>query len=87
MSKANKVEQVIAQVELEEQVRDADVVVEVTETPTPAQLIAQYDGPSAAIRALTALGHPRGVVAKMLNKRYQHVRNVLITPLKRDELK
>jgi hypothetical protein len=33
---------------------------------------------SLAIRTLTAVGFSRGEVAKMLNKRYQHVRNVLI---------
>jgi len=37
---------------------------------------------SNAIRKLTALGHERKVVAKMLGIRYQHVRNVLITPIK-----
>jgi hypothetical protein len=46
-----------------------------------AELVAKYGDVSKAIRALTALGHDRGAVAKMLNKRYQHVRNVLITPI------
>jgi len=38
---------------------------------------------SAAIRKLTEAGKTRGEVAKMLNIRYQHVRNVLITPIKK----
>jgi len=38
---------------------------------------------SSAIRALTADGKTRGEVAKLLDIRYQHVRNVLITPIKK----
>jgi hypothetical protein len=47
------------------------------------QFIKDSGGVSKAIRILTADNWPRGVVAKMLNKRYQHVRNVLITPVKK----
>lgn len=46
-------------------------------------LIAKYGNVSKAIRALDADGYSRGAIAKMLNKRYQHVRNVLITPIKK----
>jgi hypothetical protein len=45
--------------------------------------IEEHGGVSKAIRALTAKEFSRGEVAKMLNKRYQHVRNVLITPIKK----
>lgn len=45
--------------------------------------IKECGGVSKAIRKLTNAGFERGEVAKMLNKRYQHVRNVLITPLKK----
>lgn len=38
---------------------------------------------SSAIRGLWAEGYSRSAIAKFLNKRYQHVRNVLITPLKK----
>jgi hypothetical protein len=38
---------------------------------------------SKAIRTLLSLGYKRGAVAKMLNIRYQHVRNVQIEPLKK----
>lgn len=41
---------------------------------------------SAKIRYLTSIGKKRGEIAKMLNIRYQHVRNVQITPLKKKEL-
>ena len=38
---------------------------------------------SGQIRFLHAQGLKRGTIAKMLGKRYQHVRNVLIAPLKK----
>lgn len=38
---------------------------------------------SDKIRQLLGLGMKRGDVAKALNVRYQHVRNVEITPIKR----
>lgn len=38
---------------------------------------------SAKIRFLNAQGLSRGAIAKALNIRYQWVRNVLITPLKK----
>jgi hypothetical protein len=37
---------------------------------------------SSKIRFLHALGWKRSQIALKLNKRYQHVRNVLLTPLK-----
>ena len=37
---------------------------------------------SAKIRYLDSLDYSRGEIAKALNIRYQHVRNVLITPIK-----
>lgn len=48
-----------------------------------AEFIAESGGVSKAIRILTERGFSRGEVAKMLGKRYQHVRNVLITPVKK----
>jgi hypothetical protein len=38
---------------------------------------------SVAIRTLLAQGMKRGEVAKLLEIRYQHVRNVEITPIKK----
>lgn len=37
---------------------------------------------SSVIRYLAGAGYTRSAIAKFLNIRYQHVRNVLITPLK-----
>ena len=37
---------------------------------------------SAKIRALHGKGYERAEIARFLGKRYQHVRNVLITPVK-----
>lgn len=40
-------------------------------------IIASEDSVSAKIRALDAAGIPRAEIARLLGKRYQHVRNVL----------
>ena len=48
------------------------------------QFITACGSKSSAIRKLLAKGHTRGEVAKMLNIRYQHVRNVEITPIKKE---
>ena len=39
---------------------------------------------SSRIRFLNKLGFSRSEIAVELNKRYQHVRNVLITPIKNE---
>lgn len=57
---------------------------QVSETPfDAAAYIKEAGSVSAAIRKMDAEGIKRGDIAKKLNKRYQHVRNVLITPLKK----
>jgi hypothetical protein len=38
---------------------------------------------SGKIRAMVADGYTRGAIAKALGIRYQHVRNVLVQPLKK----
>lgn len=48
-----------------------------------ATMYADLTTTSAKIRYLHAEGFSRGQIALKTNKRYQHVRNVLITPLKR----
>lgn len=48
--------------------------------------VAKYDNlttKSEKIRAMHRDGMSRGDIAKKLNIRYQHVRNVLITPVKK----
>jgi|WetSurMetagenome_2_1015567.scaffolds.fasta_scaffold611830_2 hypothetical protein len=48
-----------------------------------AEYITKHGGTkSGAIRALTNEGKTRMEVSKLLGIRYQHVRNVLITPIK-----
>lgn len=42
-------------------------------------------GVSKTMRGLAAEGYSTGAIAKMLGKRYQHVRNVLTQPLKKAE--
>jgi hypothetical protein len=44
--------------------------------------LAELDTVSAKIRFLDSEGWTRSQIANKLGKRYQHVRNVLITPLK-----
>lgn len=56
------------------------------ESTMSAEVAAIVDGgqnKSTKIRGLLALGLKRGEVAKLLGVRYQHVRNVEITPVKR----
>lgn len=40
-------------------------------------------GVSKTMRELAAQGYTTGQIAKLLSKRYQHVRNVLTQPLKK----
>jgi hypothetical protein len=49
----------------------------------PLAQVANLPTKSAKIRALHAAGMSRGQIAKALNIRYQHVRNVLVTPVKK----
>jgi hypothetical protein len=57
--------------------------------PTPKLTKSVQDGydacetTSARIRYLASQGMDRGDIARVTGKRYQHVRNVLITPLKK----
>lgn len=48
------------------------------------ELVQQFGSVSAAIRFLDSKGLERGQIAKIMSRRYQHVRNVLITPLKKN---
>jgi hypothetical protein len=54
---------------------------------TPTQLITLFGGVSAAIRALDKHGYTRSEIATMLEKRYQHVRNILVTPVSKPKVK
>ena len=52
-------------------------------TKAQATKLDSFQTTSAKIRFLHSLGNERGAIAKKLNIRYQHVRNVLITPIKK----
>jgi hypothetical protein len=53
-----------------------------TDTQVNAEL-EKLSTTSGKIRYLDSIGWTRGAIAKKLDKRYQHVRNVLITPIKK----
>ena len=46
-------------------------------------LMNEYKTKSAVIRYLDGQKMTRGQISKFMNIRYQHVRNVLITPIKK----
>lgn len=54
-----------------------------TNTKTYEELMNEYKTKSGVIRYLDSTGMSRGMIAKFMNIRYQHVRNVLITPIKK----
>ena len=60
----------------------APTIEAVVEAPTIThnydELIKEYKTKSAVIRLLTAEGHSRSLIAKFMNIRYQHVRNVQV---------
>ena len=49
-------------------------------SPDVERLIAGHATVAGKIRALAAAGYPRAEIARLLGKRYQHVRNVLEEP-------
>lgn len=49
-------------------------------TPDVERLVAGQKTVAGKIRVLAAAGYPRAEIARMLGKRYQHVRNVLEEP-------
>lgn len=63
----------------------AQILVDETKAPDNVKylLALGHQTTSAQIRFLLSQGYKRGQVAKILNKRYQHVRNVELTPIKR----
>jgi hypothetical protein len=55
----------------------------VTQNPIDSIVTNPNMSTSAKIRSLYDAGITRSQIAQMLDKRYQHVRNVLITPIKK----
>lgn len=47
------------------------------------KLMDEYKSKANVIRFLRSKGHSRGDIARFMNIRYQHVRNVDLTPLKK----
>jgi uncharacterized protein with HEPN domain len=57
-----------------------------TETETEfdySVLLEEHKTVSGVIRYLNSIGKNRSEISKITGKRYQHVRNVLVTPLKK----
>lgn len=48
------------------------------------ELLGLYKTKSGVIRYLASCGWKRGAIAKFMDIRYQHVRNVLTQPLKKE---
>jgi hypothetical protein len=68
----------------EEQEAPIDLKIEATMMALGEKaLIEIYGNKSNAIRGLSVLGHKNGPISRALNIRFQHVRNVLLKPLKR----
>ena len=59
------------------------VKVEVKEVDEVENIVRREGSMSAKIRELLSMGHKRAEIAKILGIRYQWVRNVEITPLKK----
>ena len=51
-------------------------------TTTQHKLYESLNTKSDKIRMLDSLGYSRSLISKYIQIRYQHVRNVLITPIK-----
>lgn len=73
----------VQNVELE--VSNEVVSQEVSKTYNYDELMTQYKTKSSVIRFLSTEGMKRSEIAKFMNIRYQHVRNVLTQPLKKTE--
>ena len=92
MGRKNQVEAVAEVLEPVAEVVSEPIVTEPVSEPTTTseptfdkdQYIKESGSVSAAIRKLSAEGKTRGQIAKLLDKRYQHVRNVLVTPVKKN---
>jgi hypothetical protein len=52
-------------------------------TPIAVPMYSEFKTKSAQIRARAKDGQSRADIAKAMGIRYQHVRNVLLTPLKK----
>lgn len=97
MARRNKIEQVATeqveaieveqvateQVEQVEPITEQEAIDASVKAMTLEVLMDTLKTKSAVIRHLSAEGMTTGQIAKFMNIRYQHVRNVLITPVKK----
>lgn len=81
--RAKKIEVQVEETVIDQVAEEATTATNEVALPSVEELRAQYGNKSAAIRALASMGIARARIAKHLNIRYQHVRNVLETELKR----
>lgn len=65
---------------------EATAITVATPTYVIADLYKEHKTTSAVIRYLFANGMAKADIARFLNKRYQHIRNVLLQPLKVSEV-
>jgi hypothetical protein len=84
MSKAmrKQPQHVVTQKELK-QAKTKEVVVEVKLSADQTKALKEFKTVSEKIRYLNKEGITNSNISRILGKRYQHVRNVLETPLKR----
>ena len=82
MSKAQR-KLVVTQKDVKEHKTEKKVEVDVKLTKEQQKELAAQKTISAQIRYLNKEGISNAQIARQLGKRYQHVRNVLETPLKR----
>lgn len=62
---------------------DYNTLYEIPTTVSVNDQLSQLSTTSSKIRFLLENGYTRSQIAKVLNIRYQHVRNVQITPIKK----
>lgn len=82
---ARKTKEVVETVEIVEMVAAPEKVQREKLVLNDAQqaVYSEMKTTSAKIRYLHGEGFTKGQIAEFLNKKYQHVRNVILTPLKR----
>lgn len=80
----NEIDHVSNEIIANDEIATNDVI-DTSEEFNIEEAIKEAGSKSALIRKLDREGLTRGQIAKKLNIRYQHVRNVLITPIKKEQ--
>ena len=73
------------EVQIDQVIESTDTVIESKKVIpyTYQELETELKTKSAMVRKLHSEGYDRSQIAKFMNIRYQHVRNILVTPLKK----